>query len=683
VGKTALAVHLAGLLGDRYPDAHLFVDLHGHSDGSPLGVADALLILLRQLGVEADRIPADLAERLTLWRSRLAERRILIVFDNAASSAQVDPMLPPGAGHLAVVTTRRRLSGLDGVRTESIEVLDEERAVALLARIVGDRVPAEPEAAARLVKRCGGLPLAIRLAGARLAHRPRWQVADLVRRLDGAGLPALAAEERSVAGVFALSYGQLPAAEQRAFTLLGVHPDPRFDAASLAALTDVSLSAAERVAETFVELHLIEEPEPGLYRLHDLMREYAALLAAGDPAGSHAAIGRVTTHYRDVLTAFADGTQNRFATDPFDRPELVEAAGDLLTWADTHRPGFGPVIAASRAAGDPYAGWRLAYATFRFCFTQGYISDLIALQTEGLAAARESGDPAAIAESLFLLAPGQMLLGRLRKAIDLMTEALALNLAERNEKLVDRVRTNLSGLLGMVGRHAEEWEMAASAAEGWWRTHEGHGWLALSNAAESAMYRGEYADALRCQQMVWAIARYVGHPVAPAVAVAQLGEIRLRMGQPRLAATLLRGGMQRKAESNYRIGLVGDVTRLAVAHRELGDLPAAIELHERALREMAELNEMRWESVVCSDYAGTKLAAGDRVGALELYRRALPPAERSELAYEQARALNGIGRCLGEPAYEERGAEILTRTGAVESGPDQLRSPGGGSRMEG
>ena len=179
VGKTALAVHLADLLEEHYPDAHLFIDLHGHSDRERVDPPRALAVLLRQLGVTPERIPAGTDERVALWRSELAGRRTLLLLDNAATSAQVLPLLPGTGTSLTLVTSRHRLSGLDGVRPESLDVLSADEAADLFTRIVGDRAVAEPAAVAEVVRRCGWLPLAIRLAAARLAGRRRWQVADL------------------------------------------------------------------------------------------------------------------------------------------------------------------------------------------------------------------------------------------------------------------------------------------------------------------------------------------------------------------------------------------------------------------------------------------------------------------------------------------------------------------------
>ena len=231
-GKTTLAVHLATALADEYPDAQLYIDLHGHSERTPLTPAAAVATLLRQLGVPAERVPMSQDDRLALWRSELAGRRALLVLDNAATADQVTPLLPNGSHCLILITSRRRLVGVDEGRPSSLPVLDSDEAVELLGRVVGvARVAAEPEAATEVVRRCGHLPLAIRLAGARLAHRPHWRIADLAERLASRPDPLAEFEvgERSVGRAFALSYAQVSPVAQRAFRLLGLHPGVRFD----------------------------------------------------------------------------------------------------------------------------------------------------------------------------------------------------------------------------------------------------------------------------------------------------------------------------------------------------------------------------------------------------------------------------------------------------------------------
>jgi len=655
IGKTTLAVHVAGLVADRYPDAHLFVDLHGHSERNPIEPGAALTTLLRQLGVPADRIPADLDERAALWRHELSGRRALIVLDNAAGSAQVAPLLPGDGASLVLVTSRRRLAGLDGQRPESVEVLTEAEAVELLARIAGARVAAEHSAAVAVVRRCGLLPLAIRLAGARLAHRPRWQVADLLRRLGVAALPVLAAEDRTVTAAFALSYSHLPPATQRIFGLLGLHPGARFDAPAVAALGATSLAEAEDVLGELVDLHLVEEPEPGLYRLHDLMREYAARLTTADPAD---AVQRLLFHIIDVAREFTRGAEQPGAhvrpPKELSRPELVGAVGDPRIWMETHRTSFARVIEASTAGGRPGDAWHLAECVFRFLYTRCYFDDLVQCLSLGLDAARAAGDRSGIAQCSYLLAAGRTLRGQPHEALELLHVAIDTYLELDDIDNANRVRSNTSGVLVMVGRLDEAWEMALLAVDGWWRSGYGFGWQGLIAAGEAAMMQGRYEHALRAQRLLWTVGTYLRDPIAPALALGFLGQIRLRMGRPRLAITLIEAGMRGKDRANYRVGVVGDLSRLAVAHRELGDLPAAVDRHERALRLLAELDEARWESVVCNDYAGTLRAAGDPAGALELYRRALPAAQRSGLAHEQARALAGLDRWPAARAIFER-----------------------------
>ncbi|GAB3951531.1 hypothetical protein GCM10027614_53660 [Micromonospora vulcania] len=342
-GKTTLAVHVATALSDAYPDAHLFIDLHGHSDREPLSAAAALSALLHQIGVPGERIPTETEERAARWRSELSGRRAIVVLDNAATAAQVAPLLPSGRGCLTLITSRRRLAGLDGGRPSSLAVLSAAEAVELLGRVVGDdRVSAEPEAAAEVVLRCGHLPLAIRLAGARLAHRPRWRVRDLADRLaSGRGpLSELSAGERSVGDAFALSYAQVGPAAGRMFRLLGLYPGVFFDSLVAAALTDLPLPEAQDLLDGLIDAHLVDEPEPGRFRFHDLVRDFARQKLAEPDAIEErpAALQRLLNLYLHAGAELAQLVDQ----------SVSGAHLPLLRWSD---PTF---------AGVPVAGPRLA-----------------------------------------------------------------------------------------------------------------------------------------------------------------------------------------------------------------------------------------------------------------------------------------------------------------------------------
>ncbi|MFD0583166.1 AfsR/SARP family transcriptional regulator [Dactylosporangium darangshiense] len=216
-GKTTLAVRVAHAASERYPDGQLYLDLRGHSERAPLDPGEALGALLRQLGVPAERVPPGLDDRAVLWRTELADRQVLVLLDNAFDTAQVLPMLPGTAHTGVVITSRRRLGGLDGAQTVSLDVLPIDDAVELLRRTVGERAYADPACTVEVAELCGRLPLAVRLAGARLQHRPSWTVADLAARLRIANrrLPELAVDGRTVAAAFTLSFQHLAVPLQR------------------------------------------------------------------------------------------------------------------------------------------------------------------------------------------------------------------------------------------------------------------------------------------------------------------------------------------------------------------------------------------------------------------------------------------------------------------------------------
>ena len=280
VGKTALAVHAAHRLASRFPDGRLFMDLHGHSaDMAPVDPAGALARMLRALGVPREQIPGHADDRAALYRSVLADRRVLVVLDDAADERQVRPLLPAGPGCRVIVTGRARLTGLEGARPLSLEVLPAERAVALFRRVsAGDprvRVAA-PGLLAEVVQRCGRLPLAVRIAAARLRARPAWTVEHLLERLDGDRLAELRAGRLDVAAALDLSYARLTGGRRRAYRLLGSRLRGDFGVEDAAALLNAPAPQARRLLDGLLDVHLLEEPAPCRYRFHDLIRLHAS-----------------------------------------------------------------------------------------------------------------------------------------------------------------------------------------------------------------------------------------------------------------------------------------------------------------------------------------------------------------------------------------------------------------------
>jgi DNA-binding SARP family transcriptional activator/tetratricopeptide (TPR) repeat protein len=651
-GKTTLALHLAALVGVDYPDAHLFIDLHGHGEHEPAEPSGALLTLLRQLGIPPDQIPADTRDRVTMWRTEVARRRVLVVLDNAHSSAQLADLLPTTAGSLALITSRRRLIGLDGGYPESLPVLTPADATALLARIVGARVAAEPEATAEVVRRCGGLPLALRLAGARLAHRPRWRVADLVRRLGESALPELAAEDRSVASAFALSYGQLAEPAKRMFRLLGVYPGAVLDGPAAAALCGVSLDEARDTVDDLIDVHLVEEPSPGWYRLHDLLREFAATLAGPDrhdaligvlDLQTHAVALSVPAAYRDVLY------RDLGSPAPL-RPELLAAITDPVERIERQRSHLAAYVEAAPATGRPeYAWWIARAAWWHLYYRHGGqgAEEMRTLMERAMSLMEEAGDRAGIAAIANYLASAYARLGDADRALELLSLSVRLREELGQRRAAATALGNLAGVYEALGRFHECIEAARAArrmsalAGDRSRTR-----APLSYLSEGYERLGRYPEALHYRRL--SLLAAVEHRDDGVIAGSLMKIERVRRlsgvtthGHRYLAAAL------RIAKGGSHLSVVSDVyNEMGNLLRTEGRYREAMAVHELALTEVRRISNRRDEVDWQIDYAQTMYAAGDSAGALKMLENALAQARASKMRYSAARAEEGIADCV-------------------------------------
>ncbi|GIH05731.1 hypothetical protein Rhe02_37980 [Rhizocola hellebori] len=312
IGKTALAVHAAHQTAGHFPDGQLFIDLHGFTVGvNPLEPAEALDRLLRDVGVSGDRIPAGLDERAALWRTMVAGRRMLIVLDNAATETQVRPLLPGAAGCLVLATSRRRLTSLEATSVMSLDTLPDPDAALLFVK-VADRteLTTDMPEVMEVVRLCGRMPLAIRIAAARLRHRPAWTPTDLLARLriQNELLAALDDGQRSVYATLDLSYQHLAADAQRLYRLAGLLPGTDMDPYAASALIGSTQDQAQRLLDKLVDDHLLAEPNPGRYRFHDLLRAHAADIATREesPVQQRAALNRLLDYYRHAAAVAMD-----------------------------------------------------------------------------------------------------------------------------------------------------------------------------------------------------------------------------------------------------------------------------------------------------------------------------------------------------------------------------------------
>ncbi|MET8997933.1 BTAD domain-containing putative transcriptional regulator [Amycolatopsis sp. NPDC004169] len=403
VGKSAVAVRVAHAVRDEFPDGQLHVDLAGTSS-SPRAPMSVLAELLRTLGIPDAGLPRELAERSALLRSRLAGRRMCVVLDDAGSEAQVRPLLP-GAGACGVlVTSRIRLPGLAGAKPVDVDLLPEAEAARLLQGIVGaERVAAEPESAAAILRQCGHLPLAIRVAGAKLTHRPGWTLRLLADRLgdERRRLDELRVGDLAVRASVTLSYDLLPMSAATAFRGLGLLGPVQFPAWALAAV--LGRRDADDVLDVLVDGHLVElvgsdsagQPR---YRLHDLLRVYAVELAErSDAAKTRAGLRRVLEGYLGLALEAARRMPLHFfgayCDDELPRPAVPTDVlpEDPAAWFAAERHTTVAAVSLAAQHGFDDLAWQLASALTPYFDLRGPQDDWHSTHLVALAAARRTG----------------------------------------------------------------------------------------------------------------------------------------------------------------------------------------------------------------------------------------------------------------------------------------------------
>jgi transcriptional regulator with XRE-family HTH domain len=406
VGKTALALHVAHRVADRFPDGHLYADLRG-AGADPLEPATVLHRFLQALGLDASAIPADPEEREAVYRAALADLRVLVVLDDAGRAAQVRPLLPGSPGCGVLVTGRTRLPGLAGAQVVDVDVPEPDEGVELLAGMAGRaRVEADPEVARGIIDRCGRLPLAVRVAGARLSGRPNWPLHRLLSLLDDetGRLDQLAAGDLEVRASLALSYRGLAEPARRAFRLIGAADVGDFSPWLLAPLLDVPLAEAERMVDRLVDACLVDpvtRDGADRYRFHELVRVYARECAGDeDPALLRAAFERLTGCWL-ALAEEADGllptTSDIVTVGPAPRwrlaaEETEKILADPVGWFDLERDNLVAAIRAAAATGPAGSAWEL---TGTLCAWAGLRNDYAAVegvQASVAAACRLAGD---------------------------------------------------------------------------------------------------------------------------------------------------------------------------------------------------------------------------------------------------------------------------------------------------
>jgi class 3 adenylate cyclase/tetratricopeptide (TPR) repeat protein/DNA-binding XRE family transcriptional regulator len=656
VGKTTLAVHAAHKLAPGFPGGQFFLPLHAHTPGQrPVDPADALASLLTTAGVTAQQIPPGLEARAGRWRDHVAGKRILLVLDDAAGHEQVRPLLPGTPGSLVLITSRRRLAALEDPAVISMDVMAPGEAAVLLARLAGRAdMTSEAGPAGEIIRLCGYLPLAIGMLASQLRHHPARTAADLAAGLAAASdrLAIMRAENLSVAAAFDLSYADLTAAQQRLFRRLGLVPGHDIDGYAAAALEDTSLHSARRLLDELYDHHLITEPAPGRYLLHDLLRQHARALADADsPADSAATAGRLLDYY--LHTALAASRHLAFWTSSYRRPlpghppaqaPEVSTHAQAAAWLEAERANLH--AAAESAAGCGLLGHAIAIPAVMsgFLHAKGYRDQSTALHQIGLTAARQAGDRLGEADTLAGLGVLQGEAGDYSAAVTL-ARAVALygdagDLPGQGDAL--NQLGYLRVLTGDYPAAAASIEQALALARGASdRSAEAD---ALIHLGDLRVLTGDYPAAVASLQQALTLCREIGNLEGQAEALNCLGAVQQETGDYPAAAASHQQALALWREAGDQIGPAMALNELGVVQQLTGDYIAAAASHQQALalcREFGHRHGQAWALNRLGELSARTSATGQ---ARDHHAQALAIARDLHAPLEEARALEGLGQ---------------------------------------
>ena len=615
IGKTAFAMHAAHRLAGSFPDGQFFLPLHAHTAGQrPVDPADGLASLLLTGGVPAVQIPPGLEARAARWRDHVAGRKILLVLDDAAGHEQVRPLLPGTAGSLVLITSRRRLTALQDAAIISLDVLPAGEAAELLARLAGrPGLRAEDAAVAEITRLCGYLPLAIGMLASQLRHHPARTLAQLATGLAKARsrLDLMRAENLSVAAAFDVSYADLTPDQQRLFRRLGLIPGPSFDTHTAAALDDTSLDVARRCLDELYDQHLLTEPVPGRYQLHDLLREHARTLAtADDPADRDAATSRLLDYYLHTAAIagrhFASwaGYRRPPAGDPPAGSPDLSTREQAAAWLEAERANLDAAVGHAAETGGPRHATQIPAAISGFLVARGHRDQSEALQRTALAAARQAGDR--------------------------LGEAIALD--------------ELCLLAWQAGEHAAAASAGAQAVALYQDIGDVPGQAyALTQLGMAYKQAGDYQGAAACHQRALALARSIGDRLAEADALNNLGRVQQLMGDYQTAARNQQQALALFRELGNQLGQAATLNDLGVLQKETGDYQAAADSQQQALKLFSDLGDRFGQAVALNELGDVQQLTGDHATAASSHLQALDLHRELGSRRGQAEALNSLG----------------------------------------
>jgi len=658
IGKTTFAVHAAHRLADRFPDGQFFLPLHAHTAGQrPVDPADALASLLLTAGVAAQHIPPGLEARAGRWRDHVASKKILLVLDDAAGHEQVRPLLPSTAGSLVLVTSRRRLTALDDAAVISLDTLSPGEAAALLAQLSGRAELGDPAGpAAEITRLCGYLPLAIGMLARQLRHHPARTGAELAAGLAAARdrLAVMRTENLSVAAAFDLSYQELTGPQQRLFRRLGLVPGPDIDAYAAAALDDTSVATARSQLDELYDHHLIMEPAPGRYLLHDLLREYARALAADDPVDSRAAVGRLVNYYahvaagasRHIATWTTAGGRLPPTSPPAASPELA-SSGEAAAWLESERPNLHLAVGYAAAQDMPQHAIAIAAAMGGFLRSRGHWEQAADQYRTALVAARQAGDRSGQAGLLDELGLLQQLTSDYPAATATLAEAIELfgELGDLPSQAYARnhlglAQIDIADYPAAAANHRQALALARQAGD---QLAEA---VSLIDLGLVQWLTGDYPAALASYEQALPLARRLGSAFDEADALCERGATLRLMGDYPAAFADEHQALDLFRQLGDRLGQAWALDELGLLQQATGDYPAAAASVAAAIELFRDLGDRSGLAKALNSLGELSLRTSAAGEACRQHGEALALARELGTPHEEARALEGIGHSL-------------------------------------
>ncbi|MCX4904438.1 BTAD domain-containing putative transcriptional regulator [Streptomyces sp. NBC_00878] len=627
IGKTTLAVHWAHRIADRFPDGQLFINLRGFDPtGSIVPPEEAIRIFIDALGVPPQRIPAAPEAQAALYRSMLAQRRVLILLDNARDTDQVRPLLPGSPGCLVIVTSRNQLTGLvagDGAHPLTLNQLTSGEAHDFLVRRLGTGRPsAEPEAAEEIVTRCARLPLALAIVAARAAAHPGFPLSAIAEELRSSqgSLDAFAGSDITidVRAVFSSSYQALSAPAARLFRLLGLHCGPDISAPGAAGLAGLPLRETRGLLAELTRAHLLIEHFPGRYTLHDLLRVYAAerVRAEETPQERDLALERILgwyLHTADAAYAHITPNRRRVPLEPLPScclPLAFTTYEQALDWCETERANLVAAVHTAAASGQPGVAWRLPAVLWGFFYLRSHTRDWDDTARTGLSAARAAHDRAGEGQGLVDVAAAARHLGRFDEAIDHLRQAMVIHR-----------------------------ELGATDARA----------TAVANLGDVYLQAGQLDKAVEYIRRGLAMDRVIGSAWGQGIALSNLGDVYQRLGRFDEAVDCLEQALTvLRASGNLWVeGVTLDI--LGTVHRRLHRYDEAVEHYHEALKTHRDIGNRWGEGHTLGNLGDAQLAADEPEAARISWGQAL--AIFAEFDHPDAEKIRErLGRLEDDPA---------------------------------